>query len=125
MIITLKRKTFDNNSGNNNSNNKGNNNSSSNSNNNQHRNNRRRGRGNNQPNNQQQNSFRNALKKWEEKDLLGVYKNGLLYGGLGLAGVAGLGTAYYLIDKANKEKRKQLGKYYIDESLGLDDLSNE
>jgi hypothetical protein len=120
MIITLKRKTFDNNS-NDNSNNKGNN-SSNNNNNNQHRNNKRRGRGNNQPNNQQ-NSFKTALKKWEEKDLLGVYKNGLLYGGLGLAGVAGLGTAYYLIDKANKEKRKQLGKYYIDESL--DDLSNE
>lgn len=107
MIITIKRKTFDNNrksSSNNSSNN---------------RNQRRR-------NNRNQSNFRNVLKNWEEKDLLGVYKNGLLYGGLGLAGVAGLGTAYYLIDKANKEGRKRLGKYYIDESLGLGgDLSNE
>ena len=109
MIITIKRKTFDNN----NSSNKGSNSNKSSNNNNRPKNNRR------------QTNFRNVLKKWEEKDLLGVYKNGLLYGGLGLAGVAGLGTAYYLIDKANKEKRKQLGRYYIDESLGLDDLSNE
>lgn len=128
MIITLKRKTFDNNKKDNGSQNSNKNNQESN------KGGQKQGRQqqakSNRSDNQVLKKINDLLKKTKDEsnknkypeDVLNVYKKGLKYGAVGLAGVAGLGTGYYLIDKANKDRRRSQGKYYLNDIALLDEL---